>query len=116
MPVAVVRRGLGRESHLRDDLAWSYVLIVALGATLVLITLLKGKIWTGLLGVFLPFVALVGAIRLARPHSPWARRRYRPGSAKAVKAEQQLARRWRIRALDHAENAIAGKPSLPPPR
>ena len=34
----------------------------------------KGKIVTAILGVFLPPVALLGALRLARPGSPWARR------------------------------------------
>ena len=32
-------------------------------------------------GVFVPFVALVGAVRLARPGSPWARRFYRRAAA-----------------------------------
>ena len=41
------------------------------------ITLLKGKVWTGLFGLFMPLLFIVGAIRLARPGSPWARWRYR---------------------------------------
>ena len=46
------------------------------------ITLLKGKIWTGLLGLFVPVLFILGAARLARPGSPWARWRYagRPNS------------------------------------
>ncbi|MFI5755392.1 hypothetical protein [Streptomyces sp. NPDC051569] len=43
----------------------------------VLITLVKGKPRMALVGVLVPFVALIGAFRLARPGSPWARRFYR---------------------------------------
>ncbi|MGV9884355.1 hypothetical protein [Streptomyces sp. NPDC003006] len=42
-----------------------------------LIALLKGKLRTALIGMVVPFVALVGAVRLARPGSAWARRFYR---------------------------------------
>ena len=43
----------------------------------VLITLFKGKARMAVLGTLVPFVALIGAIRLARPVSPWAKRFYR---------------------------------------
>ena len=59
------------------------------------ITLLKGKIWTALLGLFVPPVFIVGAIRLGRPGSPWARWRYRSDRgrlARATRREQQSAR------------------------
>jgi len=45
-----------------------------------LVTILKGRVVLGVIGVFLPVVALVATMRLARPGSPWARRWYRPGS------------------------------------
>ncbi|MGW1172016.1 hypothetical protein, partial [Streptomyces sp. NPDC002550] len=41
-----------------------------------LIALSKGKARVAVFGVIVPLVALVGAIRLARPGSPWARRFY----------------------------------------
>jgi hypothetical protein len=61
------------------------------------ITLFKGKIWTGIIGLFVPLLLYVGAVRLARPDSPWARWRYhRPGS----RAEVKLAKaQWRERRL-----------------
>jgi hypothetical protein len=43
---------------------------------LVLICFTKEKIWTGLAGLFLSPFSLVGAIRLAKPHSPWAKAFY----------------------------------------
>jgi hypothetical protein len=41
-----------------------------------LAAILKGRPVLGVVGVFVPFVALVAALRLARPASPWARSRY----------------------------------------
>jgi hypothetical protein len=83
------------------------------------ITLLKGKIWTGLIGVFIPILLIVGAIRVARPHSPWARRRYHPhrrrGKARLARA-QRRERRYReplIRAKIWLQEAVAGRPSAP---
>jgi hypothetical protein len=76
---------------------------------------LKGKLWTGLFGMFIPIVAEVGAIRLARPGSPWARRRYtkRPKRlARAQRREDRLTasvRAWKSAFYD----LIAGKPHLP---
>lgn len=48
-----------------------------------LVAVLKGQVVLGAVGVFIPFLALAGALRLARPGSPWARRRHRPGSSRA---------------------------------
>jgi hypothetical protein len=42
---------------------------------LVVICFMKGKLLWGVLGIYTP-VALIGAIRLAKPHSWWARNRY----------------------------------------
>lgn len=90
-------------------------LALAILFVLAAITLLKGKIWTGLLGLFFPPLFLAGAIRLARPHSPWARWRYRGRPAKAARAlrrEQRLRRpaiRWKIRIQD----LLAGRPDQP---
>jgi hypothetical protein len=81
------------------------------------ITVLKGKIWTGLIGLFIWPLLLVGAVRLARPHSPWARWRYRPveTSRKLVRAVRR-ERRYRqplIRAKIWLQELIAGRPDSP---
>ena len=79
------------------------------------ICLLKGKLWTGFFGLFIPVVGLVGAVRLARPRSPWARRRYESDPKKLARAlhrEERLnrtIRAWREAFFD----LIAGKPHLP---
>jgi hypothetical protein len=53
------------------------------------VTLLKGKIWTGLFGVFVPLLFIPGAVRLARPGSPWARWRYRDRPGKLAEADRR---------------------------
>jgi lysyl-tRNA synthetase, class II len=89
---------------------WVVIVIVP-----VLLCLLKGKIWTGVLGLFIPLLAIVGAIRLARPKSPWARRRYTKHPKKLAKAQRREAKldahtiAWRDAFFD----LIAGKPHLP---
>jgi lysyl-tRNA synthetase class 2 len=81
----------------------------------VLFCLLKGKIWTGVIGLFVPVLAMVGAVRLARPKSPWARRRYKHKPKKLAKAQRREAKlnahtiAWRDAFFD----LIAGKPHLP---
>ena len=74
------------------------------------VTLLKGKIWTGLFGLFVPLLFLAGAFRLARPGSPWARWRYRnrPGKqARADRREQRL-RQPVVRAKIRIQDLLAG--------
>jgi len=76
-----------------------------------MVCLLKGKLVTGLIGLPVPFVALVGAVRLATPSSFWARRFY--SQRKMARAAERfgarhLARRERLR------NLVSG--SRPPAR
>jgi hypothetical protein len=46
----------------------------------------------GLIGIFLPFVSLAGALRLASPTSPWSRRFYDPTGRRFAKAETRWSR------------------------
>jgi lysyl-tRNA synthetase class 2 len=78
------------------------------------IACLKGKVMMALLGLLVPVLSLVGAIRLARPRSPWARWRYPAGSARLAKAEkraQGFDRRWG-RPARRLQDFIAGAPSV----
>ncbi|QKW06100.1 hypothetical protein HUT18_06480 [Streptomyces sp. NA04227] len=91
---------------------WDALSTILVNGALAVIALTKGKVFTGLIGLLLPVFALVGAIRLARPGSPWARRRYPEGSKKALRAERRETREdWMRRMRVAAYNAIAGKPS-----
>jgi hypothetical protein len=87
---------------------------VAITLALCALVAVKGKISTAVIGMFIPPVAWVGAIRLARPGSWWARRRYPPGSGKLAKAEaRKTGHDKRVRRF---QDLIGGAPSLPSPR
>ncbi|MET9322675.1 hypothetical protein ABZX75_21145 [Streptomyces sp. NPDC003038] len=79
---------------------------------LALIALWKGKARTAVFGTVVPLVALVGAIRLARPGSPYAKRFYanRPRArAKAGLRAFHHDRRW-ASPRRRFENFIGGTP------
>jgi hypothetical protein len=75
------------------------------------LAILKGKPLTGLVGIFIHVISLVGATRLAAPDSWWARRRYDPDGRKIARAKL----RWgRIKARRRrVAEAIAGAPGVP---
>ncbi|HTT52843.1 MAG TPA: hypothetical protein VMH35_15725 [Streptosporangiaceae bacterium] len=82
------------------------------------ITLLKGKIWTGLFGLFLFPLLIVGAIRLARPGSPWARWRYQDKPRKRARAARR-ERRFRqpvVRIRVRLEDFVSGLQERPEPQ
>ncbi|MET9442619.1 hypothetical protein [Streptomyces sp. NPDC006610] len=75
----------------------SVVSTVAVNFFFSLLALSKGKARTAVFGVIVPLVALIGAIRLARPGSPWDRRLYarRPRArARAQRRARRHDRRW----------------------
>ncbi|MEU4203975.1 hypothetical protein [Streptomyces sp. NPDC045470] len=78
-----------------------------------LVALFKGKGRMAVIGVFVPFVALFGAVRLARPNSPWAKRFYRRRPKARAKAKVRAFRhdrRWNglRRRVNHV---IGGAPT-----
>jgi hypothetical protein len=87
----------------------SLAVAVLIDVAFATLAIFKGKPLLGLVGVFLPFFSLVGAIRLASPNSPWARRRY-PADGK--KLERSRARWERLRKRRKRwGDAIGGAPS-----
>jgi len=93
---------------------WTYAGTVVVNAGFALIALSKGKAFTGLIGMLVPIFAVVGALRLARPGSPWARARYPDGGPKAARARAREERDgWQRRLRIRVYDAIAGKPSEP---
>jgi len=82
---------------------------------LALICVLKGKYRTALFGLFLLPVSLLGALRLARPSSVWARRVYQSKRMdRATRRAADFDRRWSPLQTDWV-NFIGGKPSQPNP-
>lgn len=82
------------------------------------VVLLKGKVWTGLIGMFFFPLLVVGAIRLSRPHAPWARWRYLPQRERMRRAllRERRLRRPVIQAKLWLQDAVAGRPQLPDER
>jgi hypothetical protein len=78
------------------------------------IVALKGKISSAVIGMFIPPVAWVASIRLARPASWWALRRYKPGSSKLTRAQARKERH--DRRVRRFQDLVGGAPSLPSPR
>jgi hypothetical protein len=90
-------------------------IVVAAILWCIVVSVMKGKYKLALFGAFIPLVALVAALRLARPGSRWAKRRY--GSAKLARAEAR-AERYDARfgpATAWLSDFVAGRPSEPDP-
>lgn len=83
----------------------------AINAVMVLLCLLKGKYRTALVGTFVPLTAWISALRMARPRSWWARRRYRAERKVAAEArDREFQARWDPR-WERFGNLIAGRPT-----
>lgn len=88
--------------------------VIALVALCVVLTLLKGKLKLGLFGIVFPPLAFVGAFRLAKPGSPWARWFYPAGGRRAGRSEARAAvreTRWTHRR-ERFYDLIGGAPHL----
>jgi lysyl-tRNA synthetase, class II len=95
----------------------STVVIVAtvlVNLAICVLVALKGKFSAAVVGMFIPPVADVAAIRLARPDSWWARRRYAEDSEKLAKARARKERH--DRRVRRFQDLIGGAPTLPSPR
>lgn len=85
---------------------------VAVNCCFALVALAKGKLRTALIGMVVPLVALVGAVRLARPGSAWARRFYRHRHRARARAGLRAFhhdRRW-AGPRRRVQDWIGGKP------
>ncbi|MET9269369.1 hypothetical protein [Kribbella sp. NPDC003557] len=101
-----------QEVHTEGLTAVSITLAINLVFTM--ICLLKGKLVTGLLGLPIPLLALIGATRLAKPSSFWARRWY--STPKLTKAQTRFGPHYQARR-DRLRDAFSGgrKPWTTPP-
>jgi hypothetical protein len=69
--------GIGGKSFVGSESALFLVALQLIGVVLAGITFLKGRLLLALVGLFIPVVALVGALLKARPDSWWVKRRER---------------------------------------
>jgi hypothetical protein len=96
---------------LRAGLVFAMVLTLPLAVLVVL----KGKVWTGLIGMFFVPLLFIGAVRLSRPQAPWARYLYMSRLDKMSRALQRerMLRRPIVRVKLWLQYTIAGTPRLP---
>ena len=103
----------------RDDAAWqaraAVIAWAVLSLLLAMVVLLKGKVWTGLLGMGFPPLLVIGALRLSRPHAPWARWRYttRPKKMKRALERERRIRRPLVQGNLWLQSVLAGMPRFP---
>ncbi|MBO0854737.1 MAG: hypothetical protein J2P18_13360 [Nocardia sp.] len=86
----------------------------AVNLVLAAIVIAKGKIWTGLFGMFFLPLLVIGALRLSRPAAPWARWRYSERHrlmSRAIVRERRY-RRPAIRVKIFVQDLVAGKPDV----
>jgi hypothetical protein len=91
------------------------VFALVLTLPLAVLVVLKGKVWTGLIGMFFVPLLVIGAIRLSRPQAPWARYLYtsRLGKMSRALQRERTLRRPVVRAKLWLQYTIAGTPRLP---
>ena len=89
---------------------WSSVAILAVDLVLSVVCLLKGKITTGIIGTVIGLVAIVGALRLAKPGSWWATRRYASRPRRAARAARRYGPRYQQR-WNRLRDLVGGAPS-----
>ncbi len=94
-----------------NETLWGYMVTLAFHLALAGICFLKGKLATGMIGIVVPFVAIVGAIRLAKPQSVWSKRRYK--GKKLARAHRRFDGRYLARH-ERLRNLIGGGVSQAP--
>lgn len=88
---------------------WGSIVGLLLGMAFSMLCVLKGKVVTGVIGLFLQPVAIVGAIRLAKPRSWWGRRRYTRRPKRLARAERRFGPGYHAR-WNRVRDLVGGAP------
>jgi hypothetical protein len=96
----------------RDIPHWILGGFLSVNAMFALVAFLKGKAKLGTFGLFIPAIAVVGAVRLAKPNSLWARRFYPPSKLERSQARAFLRDRRYASTRHRLYDAIGGAPHL----
>ncbi|WP_206517994.1 hypothetical protein [Rhodococcus sp. X156] len=89
---------------------WGSVALLVVDLVLAVVCLLKAKVLTGVVAVFVPPVGLAGALRLAKPRSWWAQRRYRERPRRRARAEQRFDAAYEAR-WNRVRDFVGGAPN-----
>ena len=98
---------LSEESASAGDLAWLIWLYVLATVVPAIICLLKGKVPTAALAVVYQPIGLIGAFRLGKPDSFWARHFYGPDSRRRARALHRFGADYQAR-LDRLRDLVGG--------
>lgn len=97
------------ETQMFDGPRWALVVVVSFNLVCLVVVSLKGKRLVAALGLLVPLVAPVAAVTIAKPDSPWARRRYAGRPDLMLKAERRDGA-WKARKR-RVHDLIGGVPS-----
>lgn len=100
----------------QDERGWYLFWTIIVNMLIVAVAALKGKPYMAIFGIFIPILSVLGAVRLAEPHSVWAHRLYKPNSRKlrrSIKRYNRYNRRLR-EVKDRVWDIVGGKPSIFP--
>ena len=98
-----------------NESGWFLFAAIVINLPIVLIAAVKGKIYFAIIGVFIPVISLIGALRLAEPDSIWSREFYKQDSKKlksSIKRYAGYEKRWRNRK-ERLWDIIGGKTGRP---
>lgn len=105
----------GTADELGSSTALATAMSLAVNVPAIVVCVDKGKFKLALFGAFIPLICIVGAVRLARPGSRWAKRHY---DATKLRRATDRAARYDARfgpAADWVLDFVAGRPSKPDP-
>jgi len=86
-------------------------IVVAVNLCFALVAFLKGKTKLGVFGLVIPGIAIVGAVRLARPTSLWARRFYSPAKLDRSHSRASLRHERYAHQRHRVYDTIGGAPT-----
>ncbi len=87
--------------------------MIAFNVAVALVTFVKGKLALGMASVFIPVIGLVGAVRLAKPRSLWAKWFYGRNEQKLARARARYGTWSRYARLrERVDDLLGGAPSF----
>jgi hypothetical protein len=96
----------------KDIPHWVLGSLLVINMSFALVAFIKGKARLGAFGIFVPGLAILGAARLAKPGSPWARRFYSTEKLNRSHARVALQDQRYSQLKNRIYDAIGGAPHL----
>jgi hypothetical protein len=91
--------------------------MIAFNVSTAIVTFLKGKLALGMASVFVPVIGILGAVRLAKPRSLWAKWYYRDRPHKLARARARYDDGSRLEQVrERIDDLLGGapEPTAPP--